>query len=470
MIDDIEEKKEERDIEALMRHLQEGDVKEREDAAKALGMIDFEEEEERAISALVERVKKDEVPTVRANAVLALGHIGSDLGKKALKESADDENWVVRHDAAIAMGEYREEYFIETLYSLLEDDEREVQKKAIEALGEIGKEGKGEEIISKLEDFLEVSDLKKEAVKSISQIGTKKALDPLVKVFKNSEREIREIAIQGIGKLEETKSREVLLEALEDESWRIREDAASLLGERGDEGALEPLLESLEDENDHVVEEALRSLGKLGLENERILEKIKEKTQDKKPSIRIAASEALEGIDSERSTRVLFKVLRLEDNPRVLWSIAESLSEFSKDNLKELMEEIEGLKTHKKDLSAVFMGKAGFSKYADKIISMLDDDRWKVRQKAAEALREMDADDLNKREAKRALNKLTERCEDNDKWVRAESVKTLGDIIFDLDEKIDTEKGKEKLLEMAEVEAEEDVLEAVKYAKNLLNI
>lgn len=470
MISKIEEMKEKEDIEGLMRSLQEGEAMKRADAAKALGMIEYEDEKERAISALVERVKEDEIPTVRANAALALGHVGGEVGKKALEESAEDEDWEVRHDAAIAMGEYRDERFIDTLYSLLEDDETDVQKKAIEALGKIGEEEKGEKIISELEDLLEVPELKKEVVKAIGQIGTEKALAKLGKVFENGEREIREIAVQGIGKLEGEEAEEILIEALEDESWRIREEAAASLGERGGEEAVAALLETLEDEKDHVVEQTLKSLGKLGIEKEKILDKIEEKTRHQEPSIRIAAGEALKGIDSEGSARMLFRTLKEENNPRVLWSIAESLSDVSKNNLKELVSEVKTLGENRKDLAAVSLGKAGFSKYADDIISMLDDDRWKVRQKAAEALRGIDGEDLSKRKANRALSKLRERCEDNDKWVRAESIRALGDIIFDVDEKIDTEKGKEKLLEMGEVEADEDVMEAVKYSRNILDI
>lgn len=463
--------REEEDVGGLRRLLQEGEALERADAAKALGMIDdLGEEEERAISALVERVKEDEIPTVRANAVLALGHVGDEVGKKALEDGADDKDWEVRHDAAIAMGEYRDERFINALYSLLEDDQTDVQKKAIEALGKIGEEEKGEKIISELEEFLDFPELKKEVVKAIGQIGSAKALDPLAKVFEDGEREVREVAVQGIGKLEGEEAEKILLEALKDESWRIREEAAASLGERGGEEAVEPLLEALEDEKDHVVEETLKSLGKLGIENEKILKKIEEKIRDEEPSIRIAAAEALSGIDSESSTHILFEALKRENNPRVLWSIADSLSDVSTGNLKELISEIKTLGENRKDLAAVAMGKAGFSKYADEIISMLDDDRWKVRQKAAEALRGIDGEDLSKRKAKRALSKLRERCEDNDKWVRAESIRALGDIIFDVGEKIDTEKGKEKVLEMSEVEADEDVLEAVKYARDLLNI
>jgi len=470
MISEVEEMKEKKDIEGLMRSLQQGDTVERADSAKALGMIDFEEKEERIISALVERVKEDESPTVRANAVLALGHVGGDVGKKALEESANDEDWQVRHDAAIAMGEYRDKNFIDTLSFLLEDDERDVQKKAVEALGKIGRKEKGEKIVSKLEDFLDVPELRREVVKAIGQIGTEKALEPLIKVFEDGEKEIREIALQGIGKLEEEEAEKVLVDALKDESWRIREDAAAFLGERGEEKFVEPLSGSLEDEKDHVVEEALKSLGKIGVESEKILKNIKEMVHDERPSIRIASAEALKGIDSKRSTLLLFGALKEESNPRVLWSIAESLSEVSKENLKDTMSEIDSLEGDRKDIAAVSMGKAGFSKFADDMISMLDDDRWKVRQKAAEALRGINGDELSKRRANRALSKLRERCEDNDKWVRAESVRTLADIIFDVDEQVDTEGSKEKLLRMAEVEADEDVLEAVNYAKNLLDI
>ncbi|MBS3816532.1 MAG: HEAT repeat domain-containing protein [Candidatus Thermoplasmatota archaeon] len=475
MKDHIEELKEEKKIDELMEILQEGETAEREDAAKALGMLNLDDLDEdvdgKIVPALVERVEKDEEATVRANAVLALGHQGSEIAKEALEEASEDDHWEVRHDAAIAMGEYQESYFKEILYSLLEDEEREIQRKAIDSLGKIGRKEEDEEIISKLEGYLDEPELKKEAVEAIGKIGTDKALDPLIQVFAESDREIREIAISRLGEMEGERVEEVLKKALEDDSWRVREEAAKLLGKREhDEEVVGSLLKRSEDENSHVVEEALKSLGSLGIEGEKELEKIEEKLQNQDPAIRIASAEALERIDTEDSCQFLVEALRTEDNPRVLWSTSDSLAEISKNHLKEFTDKLERIGRSKRIFADAAMGKAGFSSYAEELNSMLEDDRWKVRQKAAEAFRGIDGEELNKKTARSALRKLSERLEDNDKWVRAESARTLGDMVYDLEGKVETEKAEEKILKRAEVEGDPDVQEALDYAKNLLDI
>lgn len=470
MLEDIEELKEKSDLNGLLRILQEGDVKRRADAAKAIGMIQEEIERDDVPPALVERLKKDEDPTVRGNAALALGHLRSEVGKKALKEAVEDQNWEVRHDTAIAMGEYREKDFIDDLFSLLKDDEAEVKRKSIEALGNIGKKIKSEEIIFRLKDFLDKDEFKEEAVRAVGRIDGEEAVDVLSEVYENSEREVREIAINGLGKIEGEKADKMLIKALKDDSWRVREDAARLLGERKVEEAVDDLIFAVEDEKSYVVQSALRSLGEVGKESDEILSTLKEKLESENAETRTAAAEAVEKLDSKRSGKILLEALRSEQNPRVLWSISDSLSNLSNKRLKDLKKDVETLGGEMKFFGAFALGKAGFYSQLDTLLEMIDDERWKVRQKAAEAVRGIDAEDLSKGKAKRVLKKLSSSIEDNDKWVRVEAVKSLKEMLFDLKEKFETEEFESQLLRRIEVEVDEDVKDELKRAKNFLKL
>ncbi len=470
MLEDIEELKEKSDLDGLLRILQEGDVRRRADAAKAIGMIQEEIERDDVPPALVERLKKDEHPTVRGNAALALGHLRSEVGKKALKEAVEDQNWEVRHDVAIAMGEYSEKEFIDDLFSLLKDDEVEVKRKSIEALGKIGEETKSKEIIFKLKDFIDKTEFKEEAVRAVGRIDGEEAVDVLSEVYENSEREVREIAINGLGKIEGEKADKKLIDALKDDSWRVREDAARLLGERKVEEAVDDLIFAVEDERSYVVQAALRSLGKVGKESEEILSTLKEKLESENAETRTAAAEAVERLDSKRSGKILLEALRSEQNPRVLWSISDSLSNLSNKRLKDLKKDIETLGGEMKFFGAFALGKAGFYSQVDTLLEMIDDERWKVRQKAAEAVRGIDAEDLSKGKAERVLKKLSSSIEDNDKWVRVEAVKSLKEMLFDLKGKFEIEEFENQLLRRIEVEADEDVKDELKRAKNFLKL
>jgi len=458
MIDEIEKLKEEEEIEKLIDLLQENEVQIREEAVKALGMIGSKE----ALPHLIERLKEDLAATVRANAALALSNFESKMCKSALKEAAEDEDWEVRHDSAIAMGEFQDKELKEKLCSLIEDKEIEVRKKAIDSLGEIGDEEK----IKEIEKYLDDDDLKKNATRAISKIGTEKALEPLEEVYHDGDQEMREIAVKGIGNIESEEISSVILDALKDDSWRIREEAAKILGEKGDGKFVTPLVERLEDENKYVVEAVLRGLAIL--DGDEALKGIKEKMDDDEPSVRIAVADALEIIDSVESTELLLNQLKEENNPRVLWSISESLSNISKDNLQELENEIDLIVESKNIFVSVSMAKAGFSSYAEDLIPALESERWKIRQKAAEAFSNVKMAELSKRNRKKVISRLRDRLRDNDKWVRARSVRTLGNILIETDEEIDKEKIIEEILEMESIEVDEDVLEAVRDVKNLL--
>ncbi len=456
MMDKIEELKDEEDIEGLIELLEENEIRIREETVKALGMIGAEE----ALPHLLDRLREDHASTVRANAALALSNFESEECKTALKEAAEDEDWEVRHDSAIAMGNFRDDGVEEKLCSLIEDKEIEVRKKAIDSLGEVG----DEDMISEIEKYLDDEDLKKNAARAISKIGTEKAVEPLEMMYSDGDQEMREIVIQGIGKIDTEETSLVILDALEDESWRIREDAAKILGEKGDEEFVSYLVERLKDEKNYVVEAALRSLGKI--DGGDVLEEVKEKIDDEEPSIRIAAADALESLDTKESAESLLEQIKREEHPRVLWSISESLSGISKDNLKDLEDEIDSVTEDKDIFVSVAMAKAGLSSYTDELIPALESERWKIRQKATEAFGNLKIKDLNKRDRKKVVRKLRDRLNDNDKWVRARAVKTLGKIISEAGEDIDQEEIQEEILEMEKLEADEDVLEAVREVKD----
>jgi len=458
MIDEIEKLKEEKEIEKLVDLLQESEVQVREEVVKALGMMGSEE----VLPHLIERLKEDPAATVRANAALALSNFESKECKSALKEAAEDEDWEVRHDSAIAMGEFQDLELKDKLCSLVKDKETEVRKKAINSLGEIGDEEK----IKEIKKYLDDDALKKNAARAISKIGTEKALEPLEKIYHDGDQEMREIAVKGIGNIESEEVSSVILDSLKDDSWRIREEAAKILGEKGEREYVKHLVERLKDENKYVVEASLRSLGIL--DGEEALEAIKGKMGDDEPSVRIAVADALKTIDTVNSAEFLLNQLQEEENPRVLWSISESLSKISKDNLQEIENEIDSISEGKKIFVSVSMAKAGFSSYAEDLIPALESERWKIRQKATEAFSNVKMAELNKRNRKKVIRRLLDRLRDNDKWVRARAVRTLGKILVETDEEIDEENIRGDILEMEDIEADEDVLEAVRDVKNLL--
>jgi len=455
----IENMKENKDVDGLIDLLEDGEKKDRAEAVKALGLIGDSD----VVPILTKRLD-DEEKTVRANAVIAISHIDGERVKDKIIDMIDDEAWEVRHDTAIAMGEIKDEDFIDPLKKLIEDEELEVKQKAIEALGEIGEQ----KVIPFLEEYIDDIELEEEVARAISKINTEKSLEPLTKMFEEGDRWVREIAVQGLSKIDSSKATDVLLEGLNDNSWRVREDSALALGEKGDKDAVKPLLNILEDDKRYVVEAALKSLGKVG--DEKIIEKVSHKLDDEEPSIRSAAAQTLGEVNTERSLDLLTQRIDFEENPRVLWSISESISKFPIDELEKIKNEVRRLDGHRKIILSVSLGKAGFSSMAPTLLDYVDDDRWKIRQKVIEALKQIDINELSKTQTDRFFRKMPERIEDNDKWVRSQAVLTLGNKIFDVKDDVDTNDAKQALVERMKVENDEDVIESFKEVKYLLNL
>ncbi len=132
-------KKEEKEIEKLIKQLKDEDEDVRWEAALALVMID--EKAEKAVPALIVALK-DEAENVRRSAARALGMIGekADEAVPALIEALKDEERRVRFAAARALGMISEkaEKAVPVLIVALKDEAENVRRSATRALGMIG--------------------------------------------------------------------------------------------------------------------------------------------------------------------------------------------------------------------------------------------------------------------------------------------------------------------------------------------
>ncbi len=450
----ITEMKETGDIKGLIDELKEGDIEERAESAMALGVLEAEE----AVGALVDSLD-DESDLVVSNAALALGHIGSDEVMGSLLDRLDHESWEVRHDAAIALGEIGTPDAEDELLELLDDEEMEVRQKAVEALGKVG----DEETLEELKGHIGGEDIRKELVWSISLIGGDGAVEPLIELYEDGGGEIRKLAVRGMGKVGGEGVKEMILEATEDKNWRVREEAAKALnrvfeGEKIEAGSryVEKLIELLDDEKIYVVKAALRTLGELG--DEGVLPEVKERVEDDEPSIRSSAVEAVGRLGGKEAVELLLGRLERETNPRVLWSISDALSMVDEEGVEEMEERFDQVPEKKKIIVAVALGKNGSRAELSYLLEGMRDDRWKIRQKSAEGIRGIGPKDFNKRELNSVLSRSREGIEDNDKWVRMECIKALGEIIEEVNK--DTSREREKLETLLE-SGDEDEKEAV---------
>jgi HEAT repeat protein len=104
------------------------------------------------------------------------------------------------------------------------------------------------------------------AARTLSELGDKHAVEPLVMLFMDTATPIRvRLAVaEALLKLESAPVEVALLGALRSSNWKTRRNGAAILGQLRAEWALEPLGEALFDRNDTVRRTALAALQRIG--------------------------------------------------------------------------------------------------------------------------------------------------------------------------------------------------------------
>lgn len=178
-------------------------------------------------------------------------------------EDAEEE---LRWYAARILGEFDRPEAIAALVEVLKTSEsEELSAMAAQALTGIGGAA-----IAALTELLAEEEWRLLAARSLAQIGTPEAIEPLLCVVKDASAQVRTTAVQAIGNFRDERAIPVLLEALRDTAASVRREAVTGLGLRAewlDEKELVTLLsDRLWDFNIEVCQQAAIALGRLGTE------------------------------------------------------------------------------------------------------------------------------------------------------------------------------------------------------------
>lgn len=103
-------------------------------AARELGRL----RDPQAVVPLVTLLGEDPLPTVRADAAIALGRIGDKEASSALISALQDENRDVRGCAARSLGQLEDNHAVDALSILLQDENPWIRLQAAKALARIG--------------------------------------------------------------------------------------------------------------------------------------------------------------------------------------------------------------------------------------------------------------------------------------------------------------------------------------------
>jgi HEAT repeat protein len=133
------------------------------------------------------------------------------------------------------------------------DSESQVRAEAVRALGELGSEAEDVLIAALVEDTDEV--VRQMAAQALGMLGGERALAVLVETLRRTEEgeEVRSACAEALGDTFEPEAVPPLLEALNDPSALVRYDAALALGQLGDVRALDKLSSMAEHDTGEIV-------------------------------------------------------------------------------------------------------------------------------------------------------------------------------------------------------------------------
>lgn len=297
---DVDELMAENDVQGLIDALEHEDFIVRKEATRALKYMGDQRAVPALIKSMEYEdwhSKFSVLSTVRANAAEALGKIQSREAVIPLIERLEDSDAEVRWKAAEALGRIGEDESLEPLIYALNDSDGDVRKQAARALGELDDPMAVDALIEALSD--RDWPVRKNAATSLGRIGDERALKPLLNALDDKDIDVRRHAIGALVKMK-SKAVKPLLKKLYDPDWQTRAIAAESLGRIGSKKAVEPLIKALSDrryrdENRYVRGKAAEALGRIG---DKVAVKYLEKALDEKYIfVRKRAQEALDLIE-----------------------------------------------------------------------------------------------------------------------------------------------------------------------------
>ncbi|HKY62770.1 MAG TPA: HEAT repeat domain-containing protein, partial [bacterium] len=252
----------------LMKVFQNADIETLERLAQDLNWSLLEQIEwvdqvkPRAGRILLEGALSEAAPSVRRNAVTALGNLGDPEARPAVEQALGDSDAKVRASAAEALGHLGEPTARLALERALEDPLPNVRAAAATSLGMLGDPAARAALEKAVNDPNE--DVQANAVMALGDLGDPASLTILRKLYEDPRCMIRGTVLQALGKLRGSAAQPILDNALVSPNSELRRQAALALGESGDHAARPALEKALEDREMPVREAAVVALGQRG--------------------------------------------------------------------------------------------------------------------------------------------------------------------------------------------------------------
>ncbi len=226
------------------------------------------------------------------------------------------KDWKVRWAAVGALGKIGDARAVEPLIVVLNDEDRNVRWGVAEALGQIGDPRAVDSLMATLND----SSVSRAAARALVKIGAP-AVEPLIAVFTGGTWEVHWFAAEALGQIGDARAVEPLIAGLTGQY--VGEAVATSLGQIRDPRAVEPLVAALKYQTASVRKGVIEALAKFGAA---AVEPLITALRDQNKSVRKAAAETLGKIGDPRAVEPLIAAQE-DQSPGVRKAAAEALGQ-----------------------------------------------------------------------------------------------------------------------------------------------
>jgi HEAT repeat protein len=336
-------------VDALIGVLDDPNPNVRSGAARALGKIG----DDRALGALIFRLRYDADVEVRKSAVWAL-HMGGERAVGPLIEALHDPDEWVRFGAVIVLAKIGEPA-VNPLIIALHDPQSMVRAYAAETLGRIADFRAADALAAALHD--REDQVWQQAAVSLGRLRDARAVKSLVAIIQSPASSLRTKAIKAMGHIRDVRTVDPLIDVIyrETDRW-MRLFAIETLGRIGDIRAIEVLIDAAYDESRDVRTKAIVTLGEF---------------------------------DSPLATDALYSIyedmeVEVEDQQTALFELGNRRDPRAVGGLIEVL--LDDPKVDNRIYAALVLGEIGGSQAVDSLISALCDDVADVADHALKSL------------------------------------------------------------------------------------
>ncbi len=336
-------------------------------------------------------------PEVRCNVIQALEKVIQVKDARLIINLLDDIDVNVIKASIKALGVIKSKRAIEPLLRLLKNKNEEVRKLSIQSL---------EQIYASLDSYEKIYEVansknmieRKEAIKLLGLLEDENSIDYMINSFKSSDNKIRKLAYTSLVQISKDKLPGQVLEGLKSREWKIRSLCAKIIGKLGNEQQISLLLDLLKDPENRVRDTVIDTLSKIKNQND--INEVKSFLNSSNWKTKRAAVKLLIKLGNEDSLEALLPLINDDDLFIKSW-IALALGKF--ENISDISPFIEMLEDKDAKIriaAARALGQLGDKKALNSLAKSLWDDDWAVRKEIEKALSNIDSNWLKIIESK----------------------------------------------------------------------